>query len=87
MAEKSMEFNVYDVLNPWFIWFCCTKFSISGSIVAHWDGVHTQPESGVVVVDVSLVVDVIKLCVVCGTVVDAVAGSVEPESKIIITVM
>lgn len=48
---------------------------------------HTQPESGVVVVDVSLVVDVIKLCVVCGTVVDAVAGSVEPESKIIITVM
>ena len=37
-----------------------------------------------VVVDVSLVVDAIKFCVVCSTVVDAVAGSVEPESKMII---
>ena len=101
MAEKSKKFNVYDVLNPWLVWFGCInlKFSISGTTVAHWDGVHTQPESALVVVDVSLVLDVIKFwvvvvvsllvdaikfCVVCGTVVDAVAGSVEPESKIII---
>ena len=42
---------------------------------------HTQPELALVVVDVSLVVDAIKFCVVCGTVVDSVAGSVEPESK------
>ena len=55
---------------------------------------HTQPESALVVVDaslvlditkfcivvdVSLVVDAIKFCVASGTVVDAVAGSVEPE--------
>ena len=36
------------------------------------------------VVDVSLVVDTITFCVVSGTVVDVVAGSVDPESKIII---
>ena len=96
MAEKSKKFNVYDILNPWFVWFGCIKFSIPGTTVAHWDGVHTQPESVLVdaslvldvtkfcvVVDVSFVVDAIKLCVVSGTVVDAVAGSVDPESKII----
>ena len=94
MAEKSKKFNVYDILNPWFVWFGCIKFSIPGTTVAHWDGVHTQPESVLVVVDtslvldvtkfcvfvdVSLVVDAIEFCVVSGTVVDAVAGSVEPE--------
>ena len=94
MAEKSKKFNVYDVLNPWLVWFSCIFLSVSGTTVAHWDGVHTQPESVLVavdaslvldvtkfcvVVDVSLVVDAIKFCVVSGTVVDAVAGSVEPE--------
>ena len=97
MAEKSKKFNVYDVLNPWLVWFSCIKLlflSVSGTTVAHWDGVHTQPESVLVavdaslvldvtkfcvVVDVSLVVDAIEFCVVSGTVVDAVAGSVEPE--------
>ena len=48
---------------------------MSGSIVAHCDGVHTQPEATVVSVTVVVAV-VVWRCGVC-SVVAAVAGSVE----------
>ena len=63
ITEKSKEFKVYDILNPWLVWFCCRRLlillslSMSGSIVAHCDGVHTQPEA--IVVGVTVVVAVV----------------------------
>ena len=71
---------MHDILNPWLVWYCCRmsillSLSISGSIVAHCDGVHTQPEAVVVGVTVEVAV-VVWWCVVC-SVVAAVAGSVE----------